>query len=436
VSGPYPSVGLYPGLTTFPGVSMTIATGNLIYPRPGQYPRPGLYPGVRTTGGSVASLPADAAELFKQAIRGSVAITYTVDASLGTTAIDGAQDLAPTGGNITDTLAPGVRRVLSLDLAPAPGLFDLLSPAGVRLTVTAHIRYTSRAVFDLAMGVFDVDTETLKEGGGGLSLTAPDKWVRIMRAKFVKPQASTKGARVTQQIKTLIQGALGNTEPVVITATSKATVPALVWESDRAQAITDLASGIGAWVFFDRQGVATIADVPTVGAVTDWLIDASESGVLLSLDRSRSRTSTYNVVAVHSTAAAGPAFPDVYVWDGLPSSPTYAGPNPITHPELAGPFGVVTYHFDTPLPLTASGARQAGLTVLARTTALAAQASATQVPNPAVDATDVVELLAPRERRDLSRAVERHMVATVTHSLDVTQSQTIQTSSTRTDAFT
>jgi hypothetical protein len=86
-----------------------------------------------------------------------------------------------------------VRRVLNLELAPEPGLFDLLSPIGTTLTVTARVMYTNRTTVDIPMGVFDVDSESLSEGGGGLSLTAPDKWVRIQRARFIKPQASNPG---------------------------------------------------------------------------------------------------------------------------------------------------------------------------------------------------------------------------------------------------
>jgi hypothetical protein len=53
-------------------------------------------------------------------------------------------DLRPTGGSITDTTKPGVRRVLNLELAPTPGLFDLLAPVGTLLTVFAHITYMDR----------------------------------------------------------------------------------------------------------------------------------------------------------------------------------------------------------------------------------------------------------------------------------------------------
>jgi hypothetical protein len=207
-------------------------------------------------------------------------------------------------GQITDTTKPGVRRTLSLDLAASPGLFDLLAPIGTTLTVTAQVTYTGRTGVRIPMGVFDVDSQSLSEGGGKLSLTAPDKWQRIVRARFIGPASSVVGIPVTQQIAQLIQGALGPLEEIVITATSDAVTPALTWEKDRDKAIIDLATGAGIWVYFDRFGIATIADLPTVKSSPDWLIDASPSGVLLDLDRQRSRTNTYNVVVVESSASS------------------------------------------------------------------------------------------------------------------------------------
>ncbi|MGZ4617186.1 MAG: hypothetical protein ACXV3F_00350 [Frankiaceae bacterium] len=380
--------------------------------------------------------PSNAPVITFDPYRSSFALWYTVDASYNGSAVSGATGMQPVGGTITDTTRPGVRRTLSLDLAPEPGMFDKLAPIGTRLTVTAHVRGTSRTVTDIPMGVFDVDSQTLTEGGGKLSLTAPDKWQRIVRAKFLAPTASTPGIPVTQQIVNLIQGALGASETVTVTATSTATMGAQTWDSDRAQAIIDLANGIGAWVYFDRNGVATVANIPTVQRSAKWLIDASVSGVLVSLDRTRDRTHTYNVVVVSSSAASGEAFAAQTVWDSDPNSPTYAGTNPATNPGSAGPFGIVPYHFDTPLLMDASAARQTGLSILYKTAGLASQVTLGAVPNPSIDAFDSLDVLPPRERYDIARVVERHIADTVTHQLDVTQPLHIDGRSTRTDPYT
>jgi hypothetical protein len=406
---------------------------------------------------------------YLDAIRNGAALTYTVDASFGGSPVVGATGLAPIGGSITDTVKPGVRRTLSLDLAPAPGLYDLLAPIGTVLKVTAHVRFTDRTTVDIPMGVFSIDSQTLEEGGGKLSLTAPDRWVLVQRAKFIVAGITTPGMKVTDQIVVMIRDAIGPTEPVVVTASSKAVMSAITYDNDdRAGAAQDLAAGIGAWVFCDRNGTFTIADLPTLGPSADWLIDASASGVLTSLNRSRSRANTHNVVALESsTAASTPAFPIQYVWDSDPTSPTYAGPDPIAHPELAGPFGVSTYHASNPLPLSANSARATALTILAKTVGLASQVSLSAVPNPAIDAFDVLDVLPPGrssvtvpgspeiypgedvfpgDSLTLGRpaqtfqtgsapVMERHVADTVTHPLDVTAPVQIDGRSTRTDPY-
>jgi hypothetical protein len=380
----------------------------------------------------MAYLGMPAPDLFRTAIRAGVAVTYSVSATFGGAPVAGAQDLRPTGGTITDTARPGVRRLLNVSFAPAPGLFDRLAPFGTQLTVAARVRYTGQQVIDVPMGVYDVDDEDLTEGpDGGLSLTAPDKWVRVQRARFIVPFTTSPHLTVATQIVNLIQGALGAAETVNVTATSLVRVGLQTEESDRAAFIHKLAESMGAWIYFDRHGVCTLADLPRAGSSADWLVDASPSGVLTALSRKRSRTDTRNVVVISSSATDGELFPTQYVWDNDPQSPTYAGTDPKTDPGTAGPFGIVPLYWDTPLPHTAETARDAGRTILARVTGLASQVSLRQVPNPAVDALDVLDVMPPKERYDIPRVLERHMADTVTHPLTVGQAQQVEGRSTR-----
>jgi hypothetical protein len=378
----------------------------------------------------VYSVPAP----YTQAVRNGLALTYTVDATYKGSPV--RLGLQPVGGSVVDTIKPGVRRTLSLDLAPDPGLYDALTPFGTVLTVTARVRYTNQSAATIPMGVFDIDSSSVAEGGGKLSLTAPDFWVRVQRAKFAQPTASTPGATVVSQIVSLLQGALGASATIVVTASNtSAVVPSLTWDSDRAQAIIDLATSIGAWVYFDRTGTCTVADLPRSSPSADWLIDASASGVMLSSTRSQDRTHTYNVVVVDSSSAAGAAFPVQTVWDNDSASPTYAGTDPLNHPELAGPFGVVVYKYTTSTALDASGAAATARSILTSTTGLTSQATLGSLHNPAMDSYDALDVLNPKERYDIARPTQRMVVDTVTHPLDITQPQQIQGRSTRTDPY-
>src|SRR5439155_6186892 len=128
--------------------------------------------------------------------------------------------LRPTGGSIVDTNKPGVRRTLNLELEGDQALFDLLAPIGTTLTVTAHVRKTDRSVVDIQMGVFDVDSQTLAEGQGKVTLVAPDFWVRLSRARFVGPASSISGWTVVRQLTELIQGAIGYDQSVMVQTAS------------------------------------------------------------------------------------------------------------------------------------------------------------------------------------------------------------------------
>jgi hypothetical protein len=367
-----------------------------------------------------------APDQFTQAIRNSLRLSYSATATYDNAPVAGASDLRPTGGTITDTSKPGVRRVLNLDLAGGDTLFEALSPTGTLLTVSCTVTYTDNTTAVIPMGVFDIDSDRLSEGDGTISVTAPDKWVRIQRAKFLTPVSSTPGMSVTAQIAALIRGALGSDEPVTITATSSASMGAVTWEKDRDKAIIDLADQIGAWVYFDRTGEAIVADVPTSGRSTTWLADASLTGVLTELTRERSRTDTFNVVVVASSSTDSEKFPTQIVWDDNPLSPTYAGTDPMNAPETAGPFGIVVDYLDTPNLATAGEAQAAGLARLARGQGLAMQVSLGQVPNPAVDAFDSIDVLPPPETFNTSRVLERHVADTVTHPLSLGTAQHIE----------
>lgn len=361
-------------------------------------------------------------------------LSYSVTATYNGSPLAGAEDMRPIGGTITDTNKPGVRRTLNLDLAGGHALFDALTPAGTELAVKCTATYIDRTSVTFPMGVFDIDSDSLEEGAGRISLTAPDKWVRIQRAKFIQPYSAIPGQSVVQQIIDLIKGALGSSTPVTVTATSSASMGAITWEKDRDKAILDLCQQIGAWCYFDRFGEATIADIPTAGAESRvWLVDASSSGVALSMKRERSRTDTYNVVVVESSSAEGALFPTQVVWDDNTLSPTYAGTDPVGNPGSAGPFGIVTEYLDSPNLATATEALNAGAAHLARGAGLASQVSVTLVPNPAIEAFDSIDVLPPKDSLTDSRVVERHVVDTVTHPLTIGPEQQIDGRQTRTD---
>ena len=371
--------------------------------------------------------------LYGRAVRSGGAHYCVVDAWRNGAAV--ATDLQVLGGSVTDDSG---RRSLQIEIANELGLWDVLAPIGTELRPRSVVRYPSGVTEQVPMGVFVVDAQSMSygDGGGSIQLSGSDKWVKIQRARFIQPIAANTGLLVREQIAMLIKGALGLSEQVNITATSTAGMGSVVWERDRDKAIEELARSIGATVFFDRDGVATVADLPTVGPTAVWTVDAGETGVMLSAQRDRDRKRTYNVVVAASDKADGEApFPPIVVWDSDPNSPTYAGTDPIGNPGSAGPFGIVPYFLTSPLFQNGGQADAAARTALYRTIGRASQVSVTQFPNRALDALDVIDVLLPAERYDQEQPVERHIIDKIVHPL-LNGPQSIDTRSTREDEFT
>lgn len=318
------------------------------------------------------------------------------------------------GAVTVDGSTPGVRRVLNATFAPAPGLWDLLAPVGTELRAFTAIRFPDGTVETVPQGVFDVDVQSISYGADGkLVITAPDRWVRVQRARFLTPR-QLGGDHFQRQIADLIE------EVVPGVAVSDDTplggvIPPQTEDRDRAGFIEKVATAGSLDVYFDRTGVPVIRAAPALSTAPVWDVDAGDKGVLLSADRERNRQKTYNIVVVNGTRNDGASpFPTQYVWDNDPNSSTFAGPGTGADsvppaPLDAGPFGQRPFFYSSPLLEDAAQAQSAGASILNRVSGLAAQLTLSAVANPALDDGDTIRVTLPRERRDRLRPVERHI---------------------------
>lgn len=119
--------------------------------------------------------------------------------------------------------------------------------------------------------------------------------------------------------------------------------------------------GIG---FCDATGMFTLNPIPTMSAAPVWSV---KSGTMVSPQNVQDRAGVFNLLVVTGTPANGGAtIGPVFVWDKEPSSATYAGPDPVNHPELAGPYGVKPIRYDNPLITDTAQGLTAGKGLLAQ----------------------------------------------------------------------
>lgn len=357
---------------------------------------------------------------FLQALRGTHSLSVSVYARRnGATVatfdvVDGTVSM-----EATDRNAP--RRTLSLEVVPTLGLWDAIAQPGTQVIAERGVRFIDGTIERVRLGTFDLEEAELAYGPEGtLSITCPDVWVRVQRARFETPRTAANGTVALDLAVSLAAEAIGLGTGLVAGDTS-ATIKRQTWPRDREDAIKSLSSYVGAWVFTDSSGRVVARDIPKLSATPAWTVDASASGVLLSASRNRSRQRTYNVVVVASSATDGtPPFTPVVLADTDPNSPTYVN----------GAFGRVPYFVASPLLTNAASATKMGQTILRRVSGMSAQLDLTGIVNPALESGDVISVLLPQQRGERV-VVERHIIDTVSIPLTAAGTQSIATRSTR-----
>lgn len=354
--------------------------------------------------------------VFGQALRASHTAVVRVDAYAGGVLL--IEDLPITGGSVSVNPGTGVRRTLDVTIADE-SLWPQLDVIGVELRPYRGVRYPSGATEVVPLGVFGADAVSMrvKPGSGIQVRSAPDRWARVMRQQFETPEASVRNNLVREEIIRLVTAAVPGVT-VIDRTSSLVEVTQLVWDRDRAGTATDLATSIGAEVYFDTDGALVLAPAPLLSQTPVWTVDASASGVLLDGDVARDRSRTYNVIVASMGAVDGRTpFPPVVVADTDPTSRTWVG----------GPFGRVPYFYSSPNLHSAGQALTAAKALLGRVKAVNAQLSVEAIVNPALDRGDVITVLTP------SGIVERHLADSLTVPLDVGGVQRITARSSRPD---
>lgn len=362
---------------------------------------------------------------FLAALRASNRVVVAIDAWRGGRIV--GQDLpldTENPGQVQVDGTSNVRRQLQCQFVREPGLWDLLAPVGTELRPRYGVRFVDGQIEWCPLGVFVLDSQAMGTGPGGATLrvTAPDRWVRVQRAAFVRPRGSRTSVRTPEEIMNLVREAVPEATTVRQESTYRGRTPTLVWERSREDAINGLRTVADAEAFFDADGGIVVRDA-TRDRSPVWTIDAGAAGVLVDADRARDRRNTFSVVVVTSTAPDGARFDPVIIRDTDPSSSTY----------YRGPFGEVVDYLDSPTLRSKTQAIVAGRRRLDAVAGVASQVTGTAVPNPALDAGDAVDVLMPPEAPGGQVILERHLIEAVTTPLGA-GAQTFRLRSSRPDS--
>ncbi|HKE79051.1 MAG TPA: DUF5047 domain-containing protein [Solirubrobacteraceae bacterium] len=280
---------------------------------------------------------------------------------------------------------------IAFDLAD-PVTTDLIRelPFGGYATVERGIRYANGDLELLQLGRFRVENVTWPELQGTATVTLADRMAQVADESFTTPY-TPGGQKPTNAIVALVQAVFGATIDYHVT-TNPAGEPTLVdvvYDEDRAQAISDLAAGVDAQAYFDNLGDFVLRPKPAEGAPV-WTLDGGEAGVLISSDESLDRSSVRNGVAVR--AVPDPTLPAIYslVTDDDPASPTRWG----------GPFGKVPLIVNSTSIQTQAQADQTARSLLNLRLGLSRTLELRSVPNPALEPGDLLQIDHPDGRAE------------------------------------
>lgn len=354
---------------------------------------------------------------FLSALRNSHRVVVQVDAYLDGDPV--GQQLPIVGGSVTIDRISGVRRQLTVqipDIAILPTLGAQLTPYGIELVVQRGIDYGDGVTELVPLGTFRLDVGTTTQASP-TGYTGPDRAKALIDARFTGPrQASAIDA--VAMIEALAVEVLPD---VVVTnvdvtnpeddSTTLPVIPQVIWDRERWDAMTSLAASLGAELYFSASGELLVARTPSITNPPVWTVDQGAHGVLIDFTRELSREDTFNGVVASGERADGMYPARAVALDDDPDSPTRWG----------GPFGQVTYFFESPLIHTPNGAARVAEALLSDKVALSRSVRLTCVPNPALDVGDVIAVRMP------NGVDERHLIDRLTIPLDATSPMQIDT---------
>lgn len=333
---------------------------------------------------------------FLDAARSSARVQVMADVSKAGQRL--YSDLPVIGGSLTIDAGQITRRRVSLSIAPKlrDGVYgerdalprawsDPLGHYGQEITLRWGLTYPNGLTEWIPLGVFRVESargSLLSQSGVEVVGVSREAWVADDR--FPSPR-TVSGSSAQRLISSLITETLPHAEVVMLASGDRRILPTL-FERDRWESITQLATSIGATVSCDPLGRFAIADVPTAESAPVWRI--AEGELLISADTGSSREQIYNkVVLTADNPSSGQDPVTGTATDTGPTSPTRWG-----DPDV-GAYGRVTKFMALPTVMTKAVADRAARAELARSVGAATIIDSSSVPNPALDGLDVIDIV-------------------------------------------
>lgn len=331
-------------------------------------------------------------------------------------------DLEHTGGSVTVDRSQSIRRtctVTGCDVTLIPrSPTDQLATYGARLRIARGVDFGDGTSELVPLGVFRLDAVEGDLGQGPVTLQGKDLSAVIVDDKFTEPYTAT--GTVVSAVTALVTRSIA--DAAVITDITDAAIGRRTFdvEGDPWAAVQEIAAVAGAVVYASADGVFVIATLPDLLTTEPvWAVEATEGGVYISGTRAMTSDNVFNGVLARGENTADNVAPVSYLaTDVDPNSPTY----------WSGPFGRRPMFYSSATLITLAACTQAANMRLAAAKAPNASGNFSSLPNPALEAGDVLRVLHEDGTREL------HQVAAFTVPLDLGGDFPISTISAKEDS--
>ena len=333
----------------------------------------------------------------------SHSVTSRVEVWSGT---DYISTVYPVSGSVTVDARRAIRRTCSLTLVDYDGTITpltssaLLAPGNNELRVYRTVSSVSRTV-EAALGVFTITDVSLDASDSGVTidLECEDRSREVADAKWRSPKKLTSGANVATALTDLLTDARILPSSTLAIATTTRTVPSthaitlgIGTNANPWADIETVALAAGFEVYFDEAGTFVADAHPAFGpsltrddAVV--IFEAGSRSTLLGARRSLSASGVSNVVRV---VAEGSGIP-------LDSGAVPAGEASDTDtksPTNVTDLGERVVEISTPMVATSADA--AAIAALLLPARVGWPVELEVIPNPSLDARDIIWLTDPR----------------------------------------
>lgn len=319
--------------------------------------------------------------LFLEAVQQSKRVTTLVEVLPA----DGSAPVAlpVIDGSVRVDDSQAVRRTCEVTVADPTAWIprsstDLLhTDAGSELRLWRGVRRPDGVDELVPLGVFPITKTTVGDGASGLALAVEgsDRSVRVQRARWAQPYAVPAGSNIA----TAAAAILANRVPGLPTpafAPTAATTPAATFglevENDPWEDARSLFSAIGHELFFDVNGRPISRPVPDPATDPEVLALVEGRAPMIEIQRAFDPSKRYTAVVVRGEGTGVPA-------------PVYAV---VQLPDV----DFVPYFLTSSFILTPQQAQDAGAAQLLRVARSEEAVQVTMVPNPALDAGDIVRV--------------------------------------------